>query len=146
MEPNLTRPDAIAQVVGGKSAPRLSGTVKFYQRKRNVLVVAEVSGLPRNNPSGFFGLHIHEGTACTGEAFSDTKEHYDTAKAPHPSHAGDLPPLLSGDGEAYLAVATNRFRVKDIIGRTVVIHSGPDDFHSQPAGNAGTKIACGVIK
>lgn len=43
-------------------------------------------------------------------------------------------------------VLTDRFRVRDIIGRTVVIHSGPDDFHTQPAGNAGEKIACGVIR
>ena len=48
-------------------------------------------------------------------------------------------------GRAYLAVRTDRFRVQEIIGRTVVIHSDPDDFRSQPAGNAGTKIACGVI-
>ena len=48
-------------------------------------------------------------------------------------------------GNAYLSVKTDRFSVSDVIGRTVVVHSNPDDFHSQPAGNAGTKIACGVI-
>lgn len=46
----------------------------------------------------------------------------------------------------YLSVRTDRFSVGEIIGRTVVIHSDPDDFHSQPAGNAGEKIACGVIQ
>ena len=46
---------------------------------------------------------------------------------------------------AHLEVRTDRFHVRDIIGRTVVIHSDPDDFRTQPAGNAGTKIACGVI-
>ena len=53
--------------------------------------------------------------------------------------------LLCGGG-AYLAVLTDRFSVADVLGRTVVIHSGADDFHTQPAGNAGTKIACGVIR
>jgi Cu-Zn family superoxide dismutase len=50
------------------------------------------------------------------------------------------------DGNAIMAVKTNRFSIHEIIGRTVVIHSQPDDFTSQPAGNAGTKIACGVIR
>lgn len=62
------------------------------------------------------------------------------------AHAGDLPPLLSCQGNAYLSVKTDRFSVNEIIGRTVVIHSNPDDFHTQPAGNAGKKIACGVIQ
>ena len=146
MEPNLTRPDAVALISGGTDAPRLNGMVKFYQKGRDVLVVADILGLPRNNSAGFFGLHIHEGRACTGAAFADTKGHYDTAGAPHPAHAGDLPPLLSREGRAWLAVLTDRFQVSDIIGRTVVIHSGPDDFRTQPAGNAGTKIACGIIK
>ena len=64
----------------------------------------------------------------------------------HPKHAGDLPPLMGCQGNAYLAVKTDRFIVHDIIGKTVVIHSDPDDFHTQPAGNAGKKIACGVIR
>ena len=50
-----------------------------------------------------------------------------------------------GGDAAYLAVATSRFTVRDIIGKTVVIHSDADDFRTQPAGNAGEKIACGTI-
>lgn len=49
------------------------------------------------------------------------------------------------NGGAYMNVATDRISVKDIIGRAVVIHSMPDDFTSQPSGNAGNKIACGAI-
>lgn len=63
----------------------------------------------------------------------------------HPRHAGDPPPLMMYQGHAHLEVRTDRFRVADVLGRTVVIHSNPDDFHTQPAGNAGTKIACDVI-
>ena len=138
--------DAMAQLHGGKDAPYLSGEVRFYQENGQVLVVAEVSGLPQNNRSGFFALHIHAGEACTGEAFSATGSHYDPAGWPHPTHAGDLPPLLLCRGGAYLAVRTERFRVEDVLGRTVVIHDGPDDFRSQPAGNAGMKIGCGIIR
>lgn len=139
------RPDAVACIKGGCDHPGLSGVVRFYQKRGCVLVEACVSGLPRERDSGFFALHIHEGMCCSGEGFSDTGGHYNPEKKPHPDHAGDLPPLLSCGGEAYLVVQTNRFCVSDILGRTVVIHSGPDDFHSQPAGNAGTKLACGVI-
>ena len=139
----LGRPGAIACIIGGTQAPSLSGCVKFYQTEYGVLVVADLGGLPRC--SDFFALHIHEGASCSGEGFADTAGHYDPAGATHPCHAGDLPPLLSCCGRAYLAVLTDRFRLKDILGRTVVIHSSADDFHTQPAGNAGSKIACGVI-
>ena len=126
-------------------APHLTGTVRFYQKKNGVLVIARICRLPQNNPSGFFAMHIHEGESCSGNEFSATGVHFDPGSRPHPDHAGDLPPLLSCGGSAYSAVMTNRFTVKDIIDRTVVIHSGPDDFRSQPAGNSGTKIACGAI-
>ncbi len=137
--------DAVAQIRGGTDAPELWGTVCFFQEPGGVLVVAEIFGLPQNSRTGFFGLHIHQGESCTGEAFSATEGHYDPNKQPHPLHAGDLPPLLKCRDGAYLAVRTDRFRVENILGRTVVIHDGPDDFRSQPAGNAGKKIACGVI-
>ena len=139
------RPDAVARIKGGPEAPRLSGLVEFYQKAKSVLIVANLSGLPEDNPSGFFALHIHEGGSCTGEHFSDTGGHYNPAGLSHPNHAGDLPPLLRCNGGAHLAVRTDRFCLRDVIGRTVVIHSGPDDLHSQPAGNPGGKIACGVI-
>lgn len=137
-------PDAVACIKGGQGAPRLCGEVRFYQARGSVLVTADISGLPQDGP-GFFALHIHEGGSCAGEGFSDTGGHYNPQNAPHPMHAGDLPPLLRCGDQAYLAVRTDRFCVKDIIGRTVVIHGGTDDFTSQPAGNAGEKIACGVI-
>lgn len=138
------RPAAIAKLAGGQDAPMIRGSVKFYQQPGGVLVVADVSGLPGQD--GFFGFHIHGGSACTGIGFSDTLSHYNSTEMPHPSHAGDLPPLLGCNGRAFLVVLTDRFSIRDIISRTVVIHSDPDDFTSQPAGNSGTKIGCGVIE
>ena len=138
-------PDAVAQIRGGVEAPQLSGYVQFYQESGYVLIEARISGLPKESETGFFGFHIHQGDNCSGTDFSGTGSHYNPADQAHPKHAGDLPPLLACQGNAYLAVRTDRFSVADIIGRTVVIHSDPDDFRSQPAGNAGKKIACGVI-
>ena len=138
-------PDAVAKIRGGVEVPKLSGCIRFYQQKGCVLIVAEIFGLPRENETGFFGFHIHQGESCSGTDFSETGSHYNPVDQVHPKHAGDLPPLMCCRGNAYLAVKTDRFTVHDIIGKTVVIHSDPDDFHTQPAGNAGKKIACGVI-
>ena len=139
-------PDAVARITGGAEAPQLSGRVEFYQENGCVLVAARISGLPKESETGFFGFHIHQGRNCSGAGFSGTGSHYNPAERVHPAHAGDLPPLLECRGRAYLSFRTDRFSVNDIIGRTVVIHSDPDDFHTQPAGNAGKKIACGVIR
>lgn len=138
------RPEAIARIAGSEAAPCLYGTVKLYQMGKNILVVADVGGLPCSE-TGIFAMHIHLGNNCGGEAFENTGSHYNPDGAEHPNHAGDLPPLFSCGGKAFLAVLTDRFCMQEVLGRTVVIHSRPDDFHSQPAGNAGEKIACGVI-
>ena len=140
------KPGAAASVYGGAENSGLTGTVKFYQKGKYVLVVCEISGLPKDTVSGFFALHIHEGDSCEGDDFAFTGGHYNPQKAPHPRHAGDLPPLLSCGGEAYMSVLTDRFTVSEITGKTIVIHSQADDFKTQPSGNAGKKIACGVIK
>lgn len=139
-------PDAVAKIQGGAEALQLTGCVRFYQECGCVLIEAELSGLPEGNETGFFGFHIHQGESCEGTDFSGTGSHYNPGNQPHPKHAGDLPPLLACGEKAYLSVRIDRFSVQDIIGRTVVVHSDPDDFHSQPAGSAGKKIACGVIK
>ena len=136
---------AYAHIKGGSGFECLSGKIEFHQSKDGVWVIANVKGLPKNE-TGFFALHIHEGSGCGGKNFSETGSHYNPCNAEHPLHSGDLPPLLSNYGNAYMAVKTNRFTVSEIIGKTVVIHMNSDDFTSQPAGNAGNKIACGIIK
>lgn len=139
-------PDAVAEIRGGAGAPQSTGCVRFYQESGCVLIEARISGLPRGSETAFFGFHIHQGESCSGTDFSGTGSHYAPTGRAHPKHAGDLPPLLACQGSAYLSVKTDRFSVNEIIGRTVVIHSDPDDFNSRPAGNAGKKIACGVIR
>ena len=138
------RPAATARLRGERGNSNLSGIVRFYQFPCGILVEADIAGLG-NNAEGFYGFHIHTGGACTGENFSATEGHFNPDAQLHPRHAGDLPPLMSYGGRAYMAVMTDRFSISDILGRTVVIHESPDDFQSQPAGNAGSKIACGVI-
>jgi len=128
-----------------KGKGKLRGTVKFYSVPGGSLVAVEATGLPENG-SGFFALHIHEGSNCGGENYADSLGHYDPEGSSHPHHAGDLPPLLNIGGRAFLAVETDRFFVGDVVGYTAVLHGGPDDFRTQPAGAAGEKIACGEIR
>lgn len=139
------RPAAVARMSGGG----VTGAVSFFCRRGAVYVAADIRGLPREaDPCRcrVFGFHIHEGRDCGGEGFADTGGHLDLADCPHPCHTGDLPPLLAWDGRAFLIARTGRFRVADVIGRTVVIHAMPDDFATQPSGHSGEKIACGVIR
>ena len=144
MYQNFAYPMACACIRGGEAYQKIRGTLKLYPHCRGVLAIIDVRGLPET-ATNFFALHIHEGTSCCGAGFPETGGHYNPLKLPHPHHPGDLPPLLACKGRAYLAVVTNRFKIQEVIGRTVVIHSGPDDFATQPAGNAGEKIACGVL-
>lgn len=58
---------------------------------------------------------------------------------------GDLPPLIENNGYAYMQVLINKFKIKDILGKVIIIHDSPNDFTTQPSGNSGIKIACGKI-
>jgi len=146
------RPQAAANIAGSENYPSISGMVRFYQTRRGVIVLAEISGLPhaeRPCQNRVFGFHIHEGTDCDGnmdDPFADAMSHYDPYGCEHPHHAGDLPPLFGNDGFALSLFLTRRFSVDEVIGKTVIIHDQPDDFTTQPSGNSGTKIACGVIR
>lgn len=144
-------PQAVAVMRGSPQNSQINGTVKFYNTRIGVLVVADIIGLPvlrEECRQGIFAFHIHNGNACTGEGedpFSNAGTHYNPKGCPHPYHAGDMPPLFSADGRAFLAFLTDRFTVNEIIGKAVIIHDSPDDFTTQPSGNAGKKIACGII-
>lgn len=143
------RPQAMAWVTGNHTAPQLSGLVRFYGTPYGgVLVEAEIFGLPDiavPRLVDFYALHIHEYGDCS-QNFTQTGGHYDPTMQPHPYHAGDLLPLMGNQGYAWSAFYDRRFFIPDILGRSVVIHAMRDDFTSQPSGDAGEKIGCGVIR
>lgn len=150
------RANAAAQVVGSEFYPDINGNIRFYQTMYGVFVAAEFTGLP--NPEGdcrspIFAMHIHEGNSCTGnlreggdDPFSNARAHYNPRGCLHPYHAGDMVPVFGANGYGYMTFLTDRFNVEEIIGRTVILHAMPDDFMTQPSGNSGMKIACGVIE
>lgn len=145
-------PQAVAYIKGSPIYPNIEGRVSFYAVKSGVIVVSMISNLPYDDgecEGSVLGFHIHSGTSCTGDDadyFKNAMTHYNPKNCSHPYHAGDMPPLFSAGGRAFSAFLTDRFTVKDIIGKTVIIHSMPDDFTTQPSGNSGEKIACGVIE
>lgn len=146
------KPDAKAIVKGSRNYNRINGTVDFYRTKLGTLVKAKIKGLPDTDDkckSPVFAFHIHSGNKCKGnnnDPFADALTHYNPDNCKHPYHAGDLPPLFGNNGYVYSIFLTNRFIIDEIIGKTIIIHANPDDFTTQPSGNAGEKIACGVIK
>ena len=133
----LRRTAAVARVRGMDN--NVLGTVRFYETPLGVLVRAEIDGLP--SPNGIYAFHIHEGSDCANPG-----THYNPGKLPHPYHAGDLPPLFSANGRAFSLFLTDRFALRQVIGKTVILHAGPDDFTTQPSGNSGKILACGKIR
>ena len=139
-------PAACANISGNAENPSLTGTALFYPAFDGTLIAVEVYQLPvnENDENSFYGMHIHETGDCT-PPFEETGNHYNPSDMPHPLHAGDLPPLLGNQGYAFSIFFTSRFQVQDILNRSLIIHSAPDDFTTQPSGNSGTKIGCGII-
>jgi superoxide dismutase, Cu-Zn family len=130
------------------------GTVNFAQVGDKVRVSANLQGL---KPHGEFGFHIHEAGDCSSGDGMSAKGHFNPHGKPHghPSsaerHAGDLPSLKAGnDGRAKLDATVDAITLRpgagSIIGRGLILHADPDDYKTQPTGNAGARLACGVIK
>lgn len=134
-----TFPQAKADISGRNNE---KGVAKFYDTPFGTVVEVEISGLP-DTKTGFFGMHIHSEGVCEGD-FSSAGAHFGTGE--HPLHTGDLPPLMSSHGNAYMISLTPRFSTRDIVGRSIIIHDSPDDFTTQPAGNSGKRIACGIVE
>lgn len=148
---------ATAYISGGPLAPNIKGMVYFRDVKDGTEVYVYVTGLPEYKPAsgnepqvGPHGFHIHENGTCEignpSEPFTAAGGHFNPTGEPHGNHAGDFPVLFSNNGVAKMSFFTNKFKVDDIIGKAIIIHESPDDYKSQPAGNAGRRLACGVIQ
>lgn len=157
LTPDLARnlwgiPMARARIHGAKGYESIEGEVRFYKTNRGVIVNVELKGMPYDASKcavNFHAFHIHEGRSCTGneqDQFANVGMHYNPENCKHPAHRGDLLPLISSKGYVWENFLMDTFSIEEIIGRTVIIHQNPDDFKTQPSGDAGSKIACGEIK
>jgi superoxide dismutase, Cu-Zn family len=137
-------------VLHSASGSQVMGTVTFTQVGDTVQVVADVTGLT----PGKHGFHIHEFGDCSAADASSAGGHFNPMKKPHGApdaaerHAGDLGNLeADSTGKAHLELKDNMLKLSgenSILGRGVIVHEKVDDW-SQPTGNAGGRLACGVI-
>jgi Cu-Zn family superoxide dismutase len=144
--------DAVAELIDGKTNP--IGSAQLNQLEQGVQIVVAVSGLP----AGKHALHIHETGECE-PPFESAGGHFNPTDAEHGwdnpqgPHAGDLPNIYIGEGAVQVEYITDRVTLEDgetslfdDDGAAIVIHEGPDDYLSEPAGDAGMRLACGVIE
>lgn len=137
--------------VAGKN---VTGTVTFTEEGGTVHVAAHVEGV---EPGGLHGFHLHEKGDCSAPDFTSAGGHLNPADAPHgcPAdairHAGDFGNIEVGaDGTGHLDLTTDLITLGDgansAVGKAVILHAGEDDCVTQPTGNAGTRLACGVVE
>ena len=141
-----SNPYAICYLKGDKDNLKLKGTVEFFPWATGSIIKLEIVGLPTGKLNNFFGFHIHKNGICEeNKNFETAGPHCDIGESMHPNHTGDLPMIYSNNGYAFMLYYTNRFKPENIVGKSVIIHRMLDDMVSQPAGNSGARIACGVI-
>ncbi len=146
--PTITRAQAVLTATKNS---QITGTVTFYQFADGVKVVADVTGLS----PGKHGINIHEWGICSVSDLSSAGGHFNPLKEPHGApndshhHVGDLGNIVAdASGKAHYEWVSNDIQLNgadSILGRSVIIQSGADDLHTQPTGNSGSNIACGVI-
>ncbi len=132
----------------------VAGMVMLHQMDGHVMLHAKVTGLKPNSEHGF---HIHDKGDCSKADFTSAGGHFNPSQQAHGTqtgehHVGDMP-NLKADGAGNVEVKLMLHTVSltpgapnNVIGRAVIIHANPDDYQSQPAGNSGPRIACGVIE
>jgi Cu-Zn family superoxide dismutase len=132
---------------------RVEGSATFVQKGDGVVVTVVLAGL---KPNGEHGFHVHEKGDCSSGDGMSTGGHFNPDAKPHgpqdaPHHAGDLPAVKAdADGAATatftLAGVTIAPGPASLVGRGLIVHRDADDYKTQPTGNSGPRIACGVIQ
>jgi Cu-Zn family superoxide dismutase len=146
-------PAAVAQLTP-TTGNTTSGQVRFTQAGAKVMVSGEIRGLKPNTEHGF---HVHEKGDCSSGDGMSAGGHFNPSGAPHGQHgmgthhAGDLQTLKAdANGVARVNFESSTISVgsgaADIVGKGLIVHRDPDDYKTQPTGNAGPRLACAVIR
>jgi Cu-Zn family superoxide dismutase len=152
-QPATTGNTATADLRDANGQP--AGTATLTQVSGGVRIVIEAKGMP----PGPHGVHIHEVGKCDTPQFNTAGAHFNPGMKQHGTmnpqgpHAGDLPNLtVATGGTGRLETLTDRVTLGpgatslfDADGSSIIVHAGPDDFRTDPTGNSGGRIACGVI-
>lgn len=150
--PGFGGPSAVATLTP-TTGNTTAGTVKFTQQGGKVLVSGEIRGLKPNAEHGF---HVHEKGDCSSGDGNSAGGHFNPTGQPHGAHSaaahhtGDLPSLRAdASGTARFSFESSSITVgsgvTNVVGRGLIMHRDPDDFRTQPTGNAGPRLACAVI-
>ncbi|MDD2545567.1 MAG: superoxide dismutase family protein [Burkholderiaceae bacterium] len=148
-----TGPSATAQLQATRGN-NTTGTVRFVQDGEKVRISGEVRGL---RPNSVHGFHVHDKGDCSSGDGMGTGGHFNPGGKPHGQHGhgehhtGDLPSLVAdAQGVARFNLVSHSIRVgsgaQEIVGRGLIVHRDPDDYATQPTGNAGPRLACAVIQ
>lgn len=141
---------AVAVLVPAKGS-KVTGTVQLVPEGDKVKVVAKLEGLTPNSKHGF---HIHQFGDCSDPAFKTAGDHFNPTGQPHGApgapkhHIGDLGNLTAdANGKVNYEIVSQSLTTSEgsVLGRSVVVHKNPDDLKTQPSGDSGDRIACGVI-
>lgn len=130
-----------------------AGSVRFVQAGDHVRVSGEIRGL---RPGAEHGFHVHEKGDCSSGDGMSAGGHFNPDGAPHgrhgagPHHVGDIPSLrANANGVARFDFTSTTIRLGNgphsVVGRGLIVHRDPDDYTTQPTGNAGPRLACAVI-
>jgi superoxide dismutase, Cu-Zn family len=129
-----------------------SGVVTFTTEGDKIRVVADIVGL---KPGSSHGFHVHDFGDCSAPDASSAGGHFNPtghqhAGPPMARHAGDLGNLVAdAEGKAHVELVVDNVRIgcgpAMLLGRGVIVHADQDDLKTQPTGNSGPRIACGVI-
>ncbi len=145
-------PSRAVAAMQAKSGSKVKGTIIFEQAEDKLRISYVIEGLKKNSTHGF---HLHEKGDCSSADAKSAGGHYNPTNVKHGSpeslehHAGDLGNIKSdkmGKAEGIIEVSGLSISGENAIQNTaVIIHKGRDDYKSQPAGDAGDRIACGVV-
>lgn len=155
MGPAVKAKRAVAELVSANNA-NVRGTVEFKAVKGGVMVEVDVRGLT----PGLHGFHVHAGAVCDPNdpvaPFNSALGHFNPDADPHgspdadPHHDGDMGNLVADKkGRAKATIFLDDVALtgpEGFVGHTVIIHANPDDFTTQPTGNSGARVACGLIQ
>ncbi len=137
-----------------KSSSSTTGKLELLQRGNEVLIQGEISGLEPNSVHGF---HVHENGDCSSKDAKSAGGHFNPMKVKHGGpqmnhhHAGDLGNIRADKNgiakidKKYSFLTIQETKKSSILNKAIVVHSKADDLESQPSGDAGKRIACGVI-
>lgn len=133
----------------------VAGALDLVSSDGAVVITGLVTGL---KPESEHGFHIHEKGDCSSPDFKSAGEHFNPTSEPHgnpsaaPHHRGDIPNLrANNEGKADVNARVEGVTLgdkgpNDIVGRAIIVHEKLDDYQTQPAGNSGDRMSCGVIE